>query len=306
MSQIKERVTGLSSDRRALLEERLLQAHRQRWRPPTIPRRAATEAASLSFGQEQMWFLDQLDPGTPTYNIPDVMRVSGPLKIAALEAGFRAILSHHEVLRTRVGSVAGNPIPALNDNWEFSIRQFDLRNSPEAGREAEARRIIQEQVREPFNIAQDLTLRAALIRLHEEQYYLLILTHHIAWDVSSRMVLYRELSSVYKSALSGSGPAKLSDLRIQYSDFAAWQRKQLQGEIFQGHAAYWREQLGSAAHALELPTDHPRKSSATSRGGKHFFSLSPSPPRKLSRSWSTLCRGMSPNLTALPGDGTGP
>lgn len=255
-----------------------------------------------------MWFLDQLDPGTPTYNIPDVMRVSGPLKIAALEAGFRAILSHHDVLRTRVGSVAGNPIPALNDNWEFSIRQFDLRNSPEPGREAEARRIIQEQVREPFNIAQDLMLRAALIRLRDEQYYLLILTHHIAWDVSSRIVLYRELSSVYKSTLS-SGPAKLSDLPIQYSDFAAWQRKQLQGEVFQGHSAYWREQLGNAAHALELPTDHPRKSSATSRGGKHFFSLSPAlveQAKELSREqnatlFMTLLAGFVAYLYAFTG-----
>ena len=274
MSKLRERVVGLSSDRRALLEERLLQAHRQRWRPPTIPRRNPAEPALLSFGQEQMWFLDQLDPGTATYNIPDVMRLSGRLNVEALEAGFRTILSRHEVLRTRIGSVDGNPIPAVNDNWEFGIRLYDLRNIAEAGREAEARRIIQKHVREPFNIAQDLILRAVLIRLRDEQHYLLVLTHHIAWDVSSRLALYREISSVYKAAVNGV-PAKLQDLRIQYSDFAAWQRKQLQGEIFQGHAAYWREQLGSAAHVLELPTDRPRKSSLTSRGAKHFFSLSP-------------------------------
>jgi hypothetical protein len=236
MSKLKERVTGLSSDRRALLEERLLSAHRQRWRPPTIPRRAAGEPALLSFGQEQMWFLDQLDPGTATYNIPDVMRLTGSLNVEALEAGFRAIVSRHEVLRTRIGSVEGSPIPALNDNWDFSIRQFDLRNHPAEARDAQARKIIQEQVREPFNIAQDLTLRATLIRLQDEQYYLLVLTHHIAWDVSSRLALYRELGGVYKSAIDAS-PVKLQDLRIQYSDFAAWQRKQLQGEIFQGHAA---------------------------------------------------------------------
>jgi len=191
MSKLKERVIGLSSDRRALLEERLLQAHRQRWRPPTIPRRSASDPALLSFGQEQMWFLDQLDPGTATYNIPDVMRLSGPLNVEALQAGFRAIMSRHEVLRTRIGSVDGGAIPALNDNWEFEIRQFDLRNLPEATREAEARKIIREKVREPFNIAQDLMLRATLIRLHDDQHYLLVLTHHIAWDVSSRMALYK-------------------------------------------------------------------------------------------------------------------
>jgi alpha-ketoglutarate-dependent taurine dioxygenase len=275
MSKLRERVVGLSSDRRALLEERLLQAHRQRWRPPTIPRRNASEPALLSFGQEQMWFLDQLDPGTATYNIPDVMRLSGPLNVEALQAGFRAIVARHEVLRTRIGSVDGGAIPALNDHWEFEIQQFDLRNLSEDAKEAEARKIIRQKVRQPFNIAQDLMLRAALIRLRDDQHYLLVLTHHIAWDVSSRMVLYKELSSVYQSALNSTS-TKLPELRIQYSDFASWQRKQLQGEIFQGHAAYWREQLGNAAHVLELPTDHPRKSSLTSRGAKHFFSLSPS------------------------------
>jgi alpha-ketoglutarate-dependent taurine dioxygenase len=275
MSKLRERVVGLSSDRRALLEERLLQAHRQRWRPPTIPRRNASEPALLSFGQEQMWFLDQLDPGTATYNIPDVMRLSGPLNVEALQAGFRAIVARHEVLRTRIGSVDGGAIPALNDHWEFEIQQFDLRNLSEDAKEAEARKIIRQKVRQPFNIAQDLMLRAALIRLRDDQHYLLVLTHHIAWDVSSRMALYKELSSVYQSALN-SNSTKLPELRIQYSDFASWQRKQLQGEIFQGHAAYWREQLGYAAHVLELPTDHPRKSSLTSRGAKHFFSLSPS------------------------------
>jgi len=275
MSKLRKRVVGLSSDRRALLEERLLQAHRQRWRPPTIPRRNASEPALLSFGQEQMWFLDQLDPGTATYNIPDVMRLSGPLNVEALQAGFRAIVARHEVLRTRIGSVDGGAIPALNDHWELEIQQFDLRNLSEDDKEAEARKIIRQKVRQPFNIAQDLMLRAALIRLRDDQHYLLVLTHHIAWDVSSRMVLYKELSSVYQSALNSTS-TKLPELRIQYSDFASWQRKQLQGEIFQGHAAYWREQLGYAAHVLELPTDHPRKSSLTSRGAKHFFSLSPS------------------------------
>jgi alpha-ketoglutarate-dependent taurine dioxygenase len=310
MSKLKERVTGLSPDRRALLEERLLQAHRPRRGPASIPRRPASEPALLSFGQEQMWFLDQLDPGTATYNIPDVMRITGPLNVEALEAGLRAIVSRHEVLRTRVGSVAGSAIPAINENWEFNIRQFDLRETPEATREIEARQIIQEQAREPFNIAQDLTLRAALIRLANEQYYLLVLTHHIAWDVSSRIVLYKELSAAYKATLS-SPAAKLPDLRIQYSDFAAWQRKQLQGEIFQGHAAYWREQLGSAAHVLELPSDRPRKSSLTSRGAKHFFSLSPAlvdQAKVLSREqnatlFMTLLAGFVAYLYAFTGQG---
>lgn len=274
MSKLKERVTGLSVHRRAVLEERLLRAQRQRWRPPTIPRRAPSDPALLSFGQEQMWFLDQLDPGMPTYNIPDVMSLHGTVDVKALEAGFRAVLARHEVLRTRVGSVDGNPIAAVNENWECSIRQFDLRDKPDKERESEARRIIHEQVRQPFNIAQDLMLRTTLVRLHDEQYWLLLLTHHIAWDAASRIVLYRELCAAYEAALAGTS-LKIPELRIQYSDYAAWQRKQLQGEVFQAHTVYWREQLGQAAHVLDLPTDQPRKSTLAAHGAKHFFTLPP-------------------------------
>lgn len=273
MSKLKERVTGMSVDRRAILEQRLLQAQRQRWRPPTIPRRVPSDPALLSFGQEQMWFLDQLDPGMPTYNIPDVMRLQGAVDVKALEAGFRAVLARHEVLRTRVGSVDGNPIAAVNENWECSIRQFDLRDKPEP-RESEARRIIHEQVRQPFNIAQDLMLRTTLVRVRDEQYWLLLLTHHIAWDAASRIVLYRELSAAYKAGLAGAA-VKIPELRIQYSDYAAWQRKQLQGEVFQAHTVYWREQLGQAAHVLDLPTDRPRKSTLAAHGAKQFFTLLP-------------------------------
>jgi hypothetical protein len=173
-----------------------------------------------------------------------------------------------------VGSVDGTPIAAVNENWEYSIRQFDLRDKPEEERESEACRIIHEQVRQPFNIAHDLMLRTTLVRLQDEQYWLLLLTHHIAWDAGSRPVLYRELSAAYKAALAGA-PLRFQELRIQYSDFAAWQRKQLQGELLQAHAVYWREQLGQAAHVLDLPTDRPRKSTPASHGAKHFFTLPP-------------------------------
>lgn len=275
MSKLTERIAGLSPDRRGLLEERLLRAQRLQWRPATIPRREPSDPKWLSFGQEQMWFLDQLEPGTPTYNIPDVMGVTGRLNIDALESGFRSVVARHEVLRTRVGSVDGNPIPAVNDQWEFKIRQFDVRGLPQPLREAEARRIIQEQARQPFNIAQDLMLRSVLVRLGDDQYRLLVLTHHIAWDVSSRAVLYRELSSLYQGFTSPH-PAKAPEPGIQYSDFAAWQRRRLQGETFEQLATYWREQLGNAAHVLDLPTDRPRGSAQSFHGAKHFFSLSPS------------------------------
>jgi alpha-ketoglutarate-dependent taurine dioxygenase len=274
MSELKERIAGMSLERRALLEERLLRANRQRWRPSSIPRRRPSDPAFLSFGQQQMWFLDQLTPGTSTYNVPDVMEVTGALNVEALEEAFSAVIKRHEILRTRLGSVDGSPIPAVNENWEFEIQRFDLEHLPETRREVEAERLIQEHARQPFNISQDLMLRAVLVRLRQDRHLLLVLTHHIAWDVSSRAVLYRELGSVYQGFTTGQ-PTKLAELPIQYSDFAAWQRQRLQGKVFEEQAAYWRQQLGNAAHVLNLPTDHPRPLAQTVHGAKHFFSLSP-------------------------------
>jgi len=131
MSKLKERIAGMSLERRALLEERLLRSTKLRWRPSTIPRRQPSDPAFLSFGQQQMWFLDQLTPGTSTYNIPDVMELAGPLNIEALEKAFSSVVARHEVLRTRIGSVDGSPIPAVNDNWEFRSQFFDLTETPE-------------------------------------------------------------------------------------------------------------------------------------------------------------------------------
>ncbi len=264
----------MSLDRRALLEERLLRAHKLAWRPPTIPRRGQAEAASPSFGQQQMWFIDQLTPGTSTYNIPDVMQVTGPLNVEALENAFRSVVRRHEVLRTRFGSLDGSPIPSVNHKWDFNIRLFDLTSGPESQRAAGADEIIQQQARQPFDISKDLMLRAILVRLSEDQHRLLILTHHIAWDVSSRAVLYRELSALYQHFASGRAQT-LPELPIQYSDFSAWQRQRLQGDVLEEQSAYWRKQLGDAVHVLDLPTDHLRPAAQTSRGAKHFFSLSP-------------------------------
>jgi alpha-ketoglutarate-dependent taurine dioxygenase len=218
-----------------------------------------------------MWFLDQLNPGSSTYNIPDVVRLDGCVNTEALECSFRTILDRHEVLRTRVRSAAGNPVPFLAGH-EFKLEVLDLRAVEEGRREAEARRLLREKARIPFDIARDLMLRATLLRLAEQRYWLLILTHHIAWDVPSKAVLYRELSRSYQSLVTGKRPL-LPDIPIQYSDFAAWQRERMQGEIFESQAAYWREQLGTASHILNLPTDRPRPAVPLVRGAKHFFSF---------------------------------
>jgi alpha-ketoglutarate-dependent taurine dioxygenase len=273
MNQLKERIAGMSLDRRSLLEQRLLRLHGLRSRPQTIPRRERADPAWLSFGQQQMWFLDQLTPGTSTYNIPDAVRVRGSLDLEALEKSLQEIVTRHEVLRTHFASVEGNPVPVIDDQWELKVGAFDLRSLPLENRETEAKRILLREARKPFNIAKDVTLRGVVVRLAEDEHWVLLVTHHIAWDVSSKAVLYRELASLYGGYVTG-GPVALADLPVRYSDFAAWQRHRLQGEILEQQATYWREQLGNAARVLDLPTDRPRPPVQSFHGAKHFFTFS--------------------------------
>ena len=275
MSELKQRIAGMSLDRRALLEQRLLQARRLNRAQPTIPRRQSTDATWLSFGQQQMWFLDQLTPGTSTYNIPDAMQISGPLDVSALERALQVIVGRHEVLRTHLASVDGSPVPVVEEHWNIKVSVIDVQSLPHEERAAEAKKIILQEARKSFDIAQDLMLRAVVVRLHEDEHLLLFLTHHIAWDVSSRVVLYRELATLYEGFVTGR-PVQLPELPIQYSDYAAWQRQRLQGEVFEQQAAYWREQLGNAARVLNLPTDRPRPPVQSFHGAKHFFTFSKS------------------------------
>ena len=275
MSQLKERIAGMSLDRRALLEQRLLGLHGLRSRPQTIPRREQADPAWLSFGEQQMWFLDQLTPGTSTYNIPDAVQVGGPLDIEALEKGLQEIVRRHEVLRTHFASVDGNPVPVIDEQWKLKVAVFDLQSLPGEKREAEAKRILVQEARKPFDIAKDVTLRGVVVRLEKDEHWVLLVTHHIAWDVSSKAVLYRELASLYGGYVTRD-PVTLADLPVRYSDFAAWQRDRLQGEILEQQVTYWREQLGNAARVLDLPTDRPRPPVQSFHGAKHFFTLTKS------------------------------
>jgi hypothetical protein len=291
MTELRARIAGMSLERRALIEERLLKTIRPRSRSTTIPQRDPAQPAELSFGQQQMWFLDQLTPGTSTYNIPDVMRLRGHLNVEALEGAFRAVIARHEVLRTHIESVDGNPTPVVADDWALKLNLLDLCHLARTRRESEAKRLIRTEARRPFDISQDLMLRPTLVRIDDDEYCLLTVTHHIAWDVPSKTVMYGELNTFYRNALSGiaTGPPHLP---IHYSDYAVWQRQQLQGQIFEEQAAYWREQLGNATHILNLPTDRPRPATQTFRGAKHFFSL----PTHLSEKAKALSREQNVTL----------
>ncbi len=239
-----------------------------------------------SFAQQRLWFLDQLEPGTPLYNIPSAVRLSGALDVEALQRSLDEIVERHESLRTTFAAVDGQPVqviaPAGASVSAYSnmpIRLVDLRDVPEDRREAQALRLAAEEARRPFDLARGPLLRVALLRLDESEYVVLLTMHHIISDGWSMGVLVAEIAALYDAFARGR-PSPLSALAIQYADFAAWQREWLQGQVLEQQLAYWKGQLGGSSPVLALPTDRPRSSVQSSRGGSQSIEL---PKRLLER-----------------------
>ena len=226
----------------------------------------------LSHGQERMWFIDRLEPGNALYNRPAFVRLKGELKTAVLERCLNEIIRRHEILRTAFPDVNGQPLQVVAPFHPLALSVRDISGLPEAEREAEARRQAAHEAALSFDLGRGPLIRAGLLRLGDEEHILLLTMHHIVFDGWSEGVLFQELAVLYESFSTGQ-PAPLSELPIQYADFAVWQRQWFRGEIFDSQLAYWKKQLAGAA-VLELPTDHPRPAVQTFRGSKQFFSLS--------------------------------
>ncbi|MGD2146473.1 MAG: condensation domain-containing protein, partial [Anaerolineae bacterium] len=247
-----------------------------------------------SFAQERLWFLDQLVPAIPVYNIPAALRFEGMLDVEALARSLNEIVARHESLRTTFSAVDGQPLQVVSPSMSIPLPMVDLSSLSEGDREAEARRLAGEEARRPFDLAEGPLLRAGLLRLGAEEHVLLLTMHHIVSDGWSMGVFFREVRTLYKAFSSGK-PSPLSLLPIQYADFAAWQREWLQGEVLEAQLSYWREQLGGAPALLELPTDRPRPGQQTYRGAWESLSL----PRGLSDSLRAVGRqeGATPFMT---------
>jgi hypothetical protein len=234
---------------------------------PVLERRKPDNPRLISLTQRRLWYLDQLTPGTGVYNVPYVTRISGPLNVDALQKSLNAVVGRHEVLRTVFLAPGGNPVPVVLKKWNTELPQHDLCQRPEADREAEAEAIVQREAARPFNFTRDLMLRAALVRMADNEWLLIHTTHHIATEFSSTEIMYRELAALYEEFTLGKS-ANLPEPPIQYSDFALWQHRYLQGPRLESLMAYWKEQLGGAAQ-LNLPTDKPRPAVATLRGTRY-------------------------------------
>jgi acyl carrier protein len=227
----------------------------------------------LSFAQQRLWFLDQLEPNSPFYNVGAALRLEGELNVAALERTLSEIVRRHEVLRTSFPEVEGHPVQVIAPSVNFSLPLIDLSQMEEVEREREAGRMAQAEGEKPFDLSRGPLLRARVLRLGAAEHVVLLTMHHIVSDGWSVGVLVREVGALYE-AFSNGRTSPLAELSIQYGDYAVWQREWLQGEVLEEQVSYWKKQLGGAAGVLELPTDRPRPAVQSYRGGQHRFEVS--------------------------------
>ena len=240
-------------------------------RPPLLP--AGREAGlPLSFAQQRLWFLDQLEPGSSLYNIPVALRLSGQLRVPEFEAALGELARRHETLRTRFVVEDEEPRQEIMDAGPVVARLYDLRERPAHEREAEARRVMAGEAVAPFDLQAGGLLRVCLIRLTEEEHVIVLTVHHIVSDGWSMGVLVREVTELYRAQVEGRPPA-LKELPVQYADFAVWQRRWL-AEGMAAEVAYWREQLAGVPPLLELPTSRPRPAVQSFRGALEGFEVS--------------------------------
>ncbi len=238
--------------------------------PSHIPRRTVGMAPELSFAQQRLWLLDQLEPATAVYNLPAAVSLEGSLDADALEHSLEGIVRRHETLRTTFASDGGRPVQVIAAAQAVALPRLDLRGLPAPRRRAEVRRLTGEEARRPFDLSRGPLLRATLLQLTPEEHTLLVTMHHICSDAWSMGLFVRELVALYKAHVSGSR-ALLPELGIQYADFAHWQRQELQGERLEKLLAYWRRELDGAPSFLDLPVDRQRSALPGASGATRYF-----------------------------------
>ncbi|WP_186062490.1 non-ribosomal peptide synthetase [Burkholderia gladioli] len=240
------------------------------------PRGAAEREGpqALSFAQQRLWFLDQLQHDSATYLLADAVRLSGRLDRDALRRTLDEVVRRHEALRTVFDNLDGKPAQRVLPELSLALPLVDLGELPPAEREARVRQMIEDEAARPFDLASGPLIRATLLRLAEQEHVLLFTLHHIVSDGWSFGVLIREVGLLYAAFLEGR-PSPLPPLAIQYADFAHWQRRWLDGGALQRQIGYWREQLAGSPPLLALPTDFPRPPVPRHQGAAHGFALPP-------------------------------
>ena len=236
-----------------------------------IPRVARDRNMPLSFAQQRLWFIDQLEPDSPFYNVTAAIRLKGKLDVAALDQTLNEIVRRHETLRTTFASVEGQPVQIIAPSMELKLSLVDLQHVAEDERNQTAQGLAVDEAKLPFDLSHGPLLRVTLLRLGAEEHIALLTMHHIVSDGWSMGVLIREVAACYES-FSTNKPALLPELPIQYADFAVWQRERLQGDALEAQIDYWRQRLSDLPR-LALPTDRPRPEIQSVRGAYQVVPL---------------------------------
>jgi amino acid adenylation domain-containing protein len=244
-----------------------------------------TEKIPLSFAQERLWFLDQLEPNSATYNIPAAVRIEGKLQPTTLQRSISEIIRRHRVLRTNFVKQDGEAIQVIHPASDWQMTTIELQAVPANQQETEIQSLATTEAAKPFDLATDSLIRGTLLVLSDRDHVLLLTMHHIVSDGWSIEVFIKEISTLYSAFVKGE-PSPLSELPIQYADFAVWQRQWLQGEELQEQLDYWQKQLAGAPVLLELPTDYPRPAVQVFRGARQSLQL----PKTLTEEIKRLSR----------------
>ncbi len=228
----------------------------------------------LSFAQQRLWFLDQLEPNSPFYNLPETYTISGPLQVEVLEQAINAIIERHETLRTTFHEQEGEPVQTIHDSLKIKIVVTDISDLPESDKEKQVRALVQKEVLTPISLDTLPLFSLSLIRTSPEEHVIVLILHHIISDNWSSQIMMAEMAALYQAFKNGE-PVPLPPMKLQYADFAYWQRNWLSGEVLQKQIDFWKETLADAPPALNLPFDRPRPAKQTYNGAYVEFALSP-------------------------------
>jgi amino acid adenylation domain-containing protein len=226
----------------------------------------------LSFAQERIWFLNNLDSDNASYNVPRAIRFRGHMRLDLMERTLTELVTRHEVLRTAFPTVKGRPVQVINAPFYFSIQLTDLSDLCAAVREEEVATLIVAQGQKPFDLASGNLLRVTMAHMGKEDHVLILTEHHLVHDGWTQGVLLNDFLKIY-GALAADEPPFLPELPIQYSDYAYWQRQWLRGEVLGAQLSFWKSRLAGAPPMLELPLDKPRPAIQTSRGAQDTLFL---------------------------------
>ncbi len=263
---------------------------------PAIVSVDRSQDLALSFSQQRLWFLDQLQPGGSFYNIPTALKLKGRLNLEALKNSINLLVSRHEVFRTTFADEGGKPVQIIADNLELELNLEDLSALKSDEAEKEIRKIAQSEAAFAFNLATGPLIRVRMLKVSDEEHVIIFTLHHIISDGWSMGIMISEIAVSYAAFCTNENP-QLPALPVQYADYAAWQRAWLQGDVLEKQLNYWKDKIGIDPPVLELPIDHPRPAVQTFSGNSVTHEI----PAELAQKIKQLCarEGVTPFMTLL-------